>query len=106
MTFEQLVEANKYGLTLWTNQLELTPELGTERIPHYIKAAKENKLSEIYWERDHSLVKIVNAYGRRNFESGKVSIMPNRRSCICMDPSYFLICDDEIEIDGQLSNIL
>ena len=106
MTLEQLTEANKYGLTLRTNQLELAPEFGTERIPHYIKAAKENKLSELYWERDHSFVKIVNAYGRRNFESNKLSIMPNRRSCICMDPSYFLICDDEIEIDDQLSNIL
>ena len=106
MMFEELVEANKYGLTLWTNQLELAPEFGVERIPHYIKAAKENKLSELYWERDRDLVKIVNAYGRRNFESYKMSLMPNRRSCICMDPSYFLICDDEIEIDDQLSNIL
>lgn len=106
MTFEELVEANKCGLTLRTNQLELAPEFGTERIPHYIKAAKENKLSEIYWERDRDLVKIVNAYGRRNLESYKMSLMPNRRSCICMDPSYFLICDDEIEIDDQLSNIL
>lgn len=105
MTLEQLKEADKYGLTLWT-KLELTPELGVERIPHCIKAAKENKLSEIYWERDRDLVKIVNAYGRRNFESNKVSIIYNRCSCICMDPSYFLICDDEIEIDDQLSNIL
>ena len=106
MTFEQLVEANKYGLTLRTNQLKCAPEYGVERIPHYIQAAKENKLSEIYWERDRSFVKIVNAYGRRNFESKKVSIVPNCCTCIRMDPIYFLICDDEIEIDDQLSNIL
>ena len=29
MTLEQLKEADKYGLTLWT-KLELTPELGVE----------------------------------------------------------------------------
>lgn len=106
MTFEQLVDADKYGLTLWTNQLELTPEFGVERIPHYNQAVKENKLSEVYWERDRGLVMIVNACKYRNLESNEVSIMPCRPARIRMDPSYFLICDDEIEIDDQLSNIL